>query len=215
MSKKLNRTAIVISIISISIALIGGIPGLIEIYKYLTRSSVEVGFSEGNSFICPISSDKAHLNGKMAVGFYDLYVLGRGSDPTPIKSIDFYLKHKGKWVKGTRFFIRKNRSTDSRGETMECILLANKENVIHIADWNELLKGDGRKIEYLELGHHVRGTISYYFDLKEHEIRKCKKFKFIVRDYFDHEHTYIDVFPEEIFGFLNKNFEVIDRKFDE
>lgn len=215
MSKKLNRTAIVISIISISIALIGGIPGLIEIYKYLTRSSVEVGFSEGQSFMCPISSDKAHLNGRMAVGFYDLYVMGRGSEPTPIKNIDFYLKHKGRWVKGTRFFIHKNRGTDSRGETRECILLASECCVIHLGGWNELLEGDVRKIEYVQLGQHVRGTISYYFDLTKEEIKNCKKLRFVVTDYFDNECTYADDVPEVMLVFLDKGYEVIDRELRE
>jgi hypothetical protein len=213
MSKKLSRTAIVVSMISMLIALVGGIPGILEVYRYLTRSSIKVGFSEGQSFMCPIASDKAHLNGKMAVGFYDLYVMGLGSDPTPIKSIDFYLKHEGKWVKGTRFFIHKNRSTDSRGETSECILLASECCVIHVSGWDELLEGDVRRIEYVELGHHVRGTISYYFNLNKNEIRKCNQLKFIVNDYFDNKHTYVDQIPDFIFSFLDNGFEVIDKEF--
>jgi hypothetical protein len=215
MSGKSKKTAIVISVISLVVALVGGVPGVLEVYKYLTRSSVEVGFSEGQSFMCPISSDKAHLNGKMAVGFYDLYVMGRGSEPTPIKNIDFYLNHKGKWIKGTRFSIHRHRESDGKGGTWECILLASECCVIHVSGWDELLEGDVRKIEYVELGHHVRGTISYYFDLKANEIKECKKLKFVVTDYFDNEYTYVDQIPNFPLTFLDDGFEVIDKEFNQ
>lgn len=112
---------LLLAIVAVVIALVGGIPGYIEIRNKWIRSAFEVQFDKNNSFACFIDSPGGERDGKLAVLLGRVEVIGKGSSPSFLARVEVYVRCGRRWVLGQQFYPAHFPETDKNGVTKEAI----------------------------------------------------------------------------------------------
>jgi hypothetical protein len=88
---KNSNSSFVIAIISLVIALFGGVPGFLSIKNEFFKTNIDIEYDVKNTFLAKQVSENEDFFGKMVVGFFGIKLIGKNKVPTSVKSIDFYI----------------------------------------------------------------------------------------------------------------------------
>lgn len=180
-------------IISLIVALAGGIPGIITSVNYFNRPKINVSFDDKNSFIALLASDNKDHNGKKAIGFYEIKFVG-GETPTTVKNVQFFIKIKrnfisSEWVEGKQFSIHTNDFEDKKN----CIVFGGTERDIILTDWVDF---KNNSINYfIERGKASQFNVMFEFNNSLKEIKDASAWKFIVTDHYNNRQEIVVKHP--------------------
>ena len=195
---KINTILVIISLV---IALLGGIPGIINVIDYFGRSAVIIDFDRDYSIVCGVKSKNENLNGRLAVLLYRMTVTGKGIEPSYIKKIKLELKSSSKWIGGEQFIPNQRDVTDYEGVTKKALTISVQKSSfenIYVGDWIDFTPGE-KSISYGE-----PSTFSYaaVFNIDTSAYREYKELKINVSDYLGNNYSeivniseYIEKFP--------------------
>ena len=94
----LSKVSLIIAIISLIIAAIGGVPGFLSIKNYLDKSSIRVIFDQNESLPCVIAnSPSPALNGKFAILLYGVTIVGKGAQKFVAFDVNLSIRINGVW----------------------------------------------------------------------------------------------------------------------
>jgi hypothetical protein len=190
--------------LTLLVALIGGVPGAIAIWKSICRTSIKIAFDEEQSFICIVDSDNKIIHGKYCFGFYMLYLVGKGELPTTPKEVKFFIKKKRKWIDGNQVRIETSKIQGRDN----CVTLDNGRKKIVLMNWFNLQPNNSELLHY---GAPIIGSIVFYFDLSLAEIKTCKYMKFVVEDYLGKIYKHKAKIKEKYFNLAEAGFKIIDK----
>lgn len=191
-------------ILTLLIAALGGVPGIILIIKAIYKTSIKVTFDEGQSFICPIDSDNDKINNQCCFGFYKLFLVGHGDKPTTPKAITFSIRKGCQWVEGSRIILKTHKIKD----VDSCAILSNGIDTIVIMNWCEFAASE----DALKHGEPLTKSVAFCFALTLDEIRKCKYMRFVIEDYFEKTYKSKVRIKPELYKSIEKNFKIIDKE---
>ena len=176
----------VIAVLSLVIALVGGIPGFLTIKNDLFKARVDVAYDKEHTFLAMIASDQKERHGKRVIGFYGLRFFGSGETATTIKNIELYIKIGWRWVQGTRIDLHTNHFSGAERRS-DVILLGNKAEVLVLTESANFRGFLGQY--YIERGKTVPFNVAFMFDIHEREIEDSKRWQFVITDFADKKYT--------------------------
>ena len=180
-----------VSWIALSVAFIGGIPGIIGFIDYYKRTSIKIDFDEQQSIACRIDTMNNNLKGKIAILLYRITITGKGLQPAYIREVNIAIKANSKWIEGKRFNPMQSDKTDNMGVTMRAVHLRIQKSKsyddLYIADWNDFTPGD----KGLQYGEPAFFSYASYFDISQQDLEGCKLFRIIITDFLGNEYKEI------------------------
>lgn len=185
------------------IALFGGIPGAVAIWKHFAKTSIKITFNEKQSFVCKIESNNKEIDGKYCFGFYDLTLVGAGEFPTTPKAIKFSIKHNNSWIEGHQIDIH----TSIVKENIDCAVLKKGNDKIALMNWSNFTASS----EPLDHGHLSICNVIFCIDLDFKEIELCKKMKFSVKDYLGKNYNKTIIINSCTFAVFDKDVRLLDK----
>lgn len=174
-----------IAIIALFLALVGGIPGIIQTCNHFSQPALSIVYDADNSIGCFIESDNAELNGKLVVILYRITTVGKGSKPVFIKELNLYLKCKDEWLKGEFLRPEIKEVSNKKGEIRNAIMLRHRNgagviiDTTYVAGWINFSSGD----KSLKYGEPEKFSIAIFFENHINEYDSCKKLRIHVADY--------------------------------
>ena len=173
----------IIAILGFVVALIGGIPGILEIRNKWKRSAFEVLFDKENSLACFVRSPIAERKGKLAILLYRVTVVGKGSSPSFLSKIQAHVQCNGKNILGSQFHPFQFSKTDKEGIAKEAICISigasPKPDRLFLGDWSNFKPGSSG----LEYGQPLSFSTAFCFDVSSDEYANCKSLKIELFDY--------------------------------
>ncbi len=179
--------------LSLCVALMGGLPGLISIKKEFFGTSVDVAYDKNRSFLAQLASDHKERFGKKVIGFYGIRFVGTRDFPLTIKNVQFYVRMGWRWVEGERIDLY----TNYFGPQGSVLVSGNTKDNLMLVGWVNFKPFGGDY--YIERGKTVPFNIAFMFDLPEREIANSTQWKFTVTDYADKKYTTTIDHPELTF----------------
>ena len=168
-------------LISLVVALFGGIPGIISALNYIKKSKVTVSYDHQQSFIALLASDKKNHTGNKVIGFYEIKFVG-GEITSTVKNIQFSIKGKRKWFsrgwyEGKQLHLRTNDLADHK----LCVVFGGTEKSIVLTDWINF-KNDSDQ-HYIKQGETSVFNIAFEFDKSVKNINEAAEWKFLITDH--------------------------------
>ncbi len=187
-----------IAIISLIIALVGGVPGILSVWNYFNRSSVKIMFDEKESLGCVIkNSQKPDLDGKLALLLYGVTIVGKGNQKFVAYDVNVQIYGNGKWYKGIRFYPVQKEIRKKNGQTSNAIRIlvgplkltkrfpmTSYKRVIlvhdslYICDWHNFEPGIS-----VGFGEPKTFMLAVYFPRAPVNLSIYDRLKIVVRDY--------------------------------
>lgn len=180
----------IITVITIMIALLGGVPGAINIIDYFGRSSVIIDFNKVNSFACSIKSENKNLDGRLSILLYRMTIAGKGLEPFYIKQIKIELKSDMGWIEGEQFSPTQKDVTDREGITMKAVGFSVKNesfDFLYVEGWIDFVPGE----KSLSYGEPVTFSYAAVFDINIKKYKDFKELRINVSDYLGNEYEEI------------------------
>ena len=202
---KMLKNPTVIALLSLIVALVGGIPGLMSIKRDIFKTRVDVSYDKEHTFLTRIVSDQKARHGKRVIVFYALRFFGSGEVPTTIKNIELYVKIGWRWLKGTRIDLYLNKFP---GQTNGSIVLGNTIESWVIVDWTNFRGFLGQY--YIERGKTVPFNVAFMFDIDESQIENSRKWQIVITDFAEEKYTTTIDSPEVRSLFTTKNLALFD-----
>jgi len=172
-----------VPLVTLAIALIGGVPGILQCVEYFNKTSARIFYDSDNSRFIPISSRNAGLSGKTALILLRIQVVGAGEKDTHIANIATSAYYKGKWIPGTRLHPKLDEWTDAQGISKKYITVKHKKDedttvVTHMA-WRKFEPGR------YTLGYGEPTEFSYacYYNIPAEQRREITKLRIRIYDY--------------------------------
>jgi hypothetical protein len=132
-------------LITLSIALIGGIPGILQLMQFFNKTSAKINFDSDNSRFIPISSHNTELDGKTALILLRIQIVGAGEKDSHIAGITTSVYYRNEWIHGVRLYPKLGEETDSEGTLRKYISILHKRdgdtNVLTYLNWREFEPG--------------------------------------------------------------------------
>lgn len=204
-TKKSNwKSTSLIAWISLMVALLGGVPGIISIKNDLFKTAIKINYDKNNSFIALLISDKQDRYGKMVIGFNGLQFIASGEDPTTVTNIRFYIKVNKKWIEGKRIELQTNQFG---GERSRGLVTGNSIQIITLLKWTDFKDFYGNY--YIDPGKTLNCKAAFMFDLSANDIENSNKWKFIATDHLSKEHSTIIDSPQ-VYSLVKHNIYVFD-----
>lgn len=179
-SKHILNTAL--TVITIIIALLGGVPGAINIVDYFGRSSIIIDFNRHNSLACSIKSEDNNLNGRLGILLYRMTIAGKGLEPFYIKHIKVELKSDTGWIEGEQFSPTQKDITDTEGTTKKAIIFEGKNQIfdnLYISGWKDFVSGE----KSLSYGEPITFSYAAAFNIDIKNYKDFKEIRINVSDY--------------------------------
>lgn len=179
------KSTSLIAWLSLIVALLGGVPGIISIKNDIFRFKIEVNI--GEALLTPLISINKDRFSKNVLCFRSMRLVGDGEKATSVRDIRFFIDIKDKWVEGKRIDIRLNKLGIMKTPGL---ILGSTNDTLCIADWIGFKGFLGEY--YIEPGKTVPIDIVFMFDLPEKEILNADCWKVVVYDH--HGEKYITKF---------------------
>ncbi len=181
MNEAIRRS--ILPIAAVVVALLGGIPGIINIINHFKTTKLDVQFDEKNSIACYIKRNNNKLDGKLSLLLYRLTITGKGLVPSYVKTISLYLKVNKRWLDGENFIPTEYSVKDKNDVENRCLVLirqnADDKLVTFLGSWKNFRSGE----EKLEYGQPLVISQGAVFDISYDDYDKCEKIKILVTDY--------------------------------
>ena len=180
---KYKRLSLIISLIALGIALVGGIPGILALIAFFNKTSAKIIFDSDNSRFVPISSHNAKVAGKTALILLRIQIVGAGERDTHIANLTTSVCYKGKWIPGVRMHPKVHETPDSEGISKKHIDLKFKKDAdtpgtLHMA-WYEFEPGQYA----LGYGESTAFSFACYYDIPGEDRYAITKLRIRIYDY--------------------------------
>ena len=207
---KEQKISIIISAIAVLIALVGGVPGFISIYRSIKNPTALIFEIEPEQVIISrFSSKNKNVDGKACIGIYQLSITGKSNNPTTIKKIEALVKIKNKWIEANQYIVCKQESSCRSN----VIKLSNGIEKIFISAWNDnTIRESKVKIEF---GETVITSLTYFLDISDQELYNINKIKLEIQDYLGRKYYYKYNITDKNFNGIRKGLYIIDYPCDD
>ena len=169
--------------IALSIALFGGIPGILALKTFLNKTSVKITFDSENSKFVPISSQNNQMAGKTALILLRILIVGTGERDAYIANLTTSVCYKGKWIPGVRMHPKVHETPDSEGISKKHIIVKFKED----ADTSAFLRMAWYEFEpgqyILGYGESTAFSFACYYDIPGEDRYAITKLRIRIYDY--------------------------------
>lgn len=169
--------------IALSIALFGGIPGILTLKTFLNKTSIKTTFDRENSRFVPILSQNNQMAGKTALILLRILIVGTGERDARIANLTTSVCYKGKWIPGVRMHPKVHETPDSEGISKKHIIVMFKEDADTSASlrmaWYEFEPGQ----YILGYGEPTAFSFACYYDIPGEDLNAITKLRIRIYDY--------------------------------
>lgn len=178
-----------VTVLTLVIAIIGGIPGFIGIINHLNKSRLQINFDPERSLIVVIDSDSDQINQKIALILFDVIITGKAAGPSFLKEIIVYLRCNKKWFKGTPFRPKKKDHTLPDGQKIKAPILRNiqSNDRVILLDWENYNPYNSKALNY---GEPLRICSIFFFDATPAEFEQRNLIRIEAIDYLNNRYDY-------------------------
>jgi len=184
---KNKRLSLIISLIALAIAFVGGIPGILALNTFLNKTSAKIIFDPANSRFASISSQNAQKDGKTALVLLQIRVVGTGELDAHIANVTTFVCYKGKWIPGIRMSPKLSEQTDSNGILKKYAQMKYKKDMDNSVVFNMAWKEFGKEFEpgqyALGYGESTAFSFACYYDIPGEDRYAITKLRIRIYDY--------------------------------
>lgn len=190
----MTKYKILAAVLTLIIALMGGVPGGIAIWQYIFRVEAALLRQPQQMIFCFINSDLPALSGKPAVLLTRLAVVGKGRELFFVRDFDVEIRCGGQWLQGRLFVPRIRNITDRNGETMPAVTIVRypkykaEIDTLYVGGWIRFSPSDTSD-KGLRYGESQWFSVAAYFDALPDSCTFCDRLRVDVIDYLDNRST--------------------------
>lgn len=182
-------------LLTLSIAIVGGIPGLISVKDYFGRTSLKLDFDRSRSIACAVQSENPYESGKLAIVLLRVSVTGGGTTPVFVQGLKLEARMGGQWFSGRHVIPQYFNYTNEMGFSERGVHMGMKREPHYkmtgfFSKWEEL----GANTEPLEYGQPREFSYAAVFGAKPEAFEKCDMLRITVQDFLGHEQS-LDFVP--------------------
>jgi hypothetical protein len=213
----LSRCSITISIISLVVAAVGGVPGFLALKSYIDRSSARINFDVENSIICKTANSPAPMyEDKLAILLYSVTIVGTGNDKFVAYDVVISVGSNGIWYNGIRFIPVKHTVTDKNGSTSRVLqayvgvkkptiqrpvpeqtgIIGTIGDTVNFCEWDDFSPGAS-----VGFGEPTEFDVANYFPNPPFDLSAVDRMRITVLDYLGNAYSEEYEFPKQ---FLQK-----------
>lgn len=180
---KLGLRHFVVPGITLIIALVGGVPGVLQSIEFFNKTSAKILFDPDNSRFIPISSHKKELADKTALVLLEIKVVGAGERSIYIAGLTTSVYYEGRWIRGIPFFPELHEKTDSEGIAKRYLKVTHKRDedttVVTYMNWNAFKAGQN----VLSYGEPAAFSYVCYYDIPGEDRHAISRLRVRINDY--------------------------------